>query len=198
MCPTPPGQDDETIQNYEAIYKQLFTNVEDSSICIPEEIKTASELLSTFAEAMATSTFNDDIMEAMTSDNTKTRDVAAVAGRIKQARDKKQKVANIDLPSVFPGILDMKDAAAMAKAGIRVVKARVTKKTSLPHPYLLAVKAAANWFAGRNTPMLPAGSVSDLWSVSDYDTHGSYYNDDFYPQPAAQDDLASVWFTCPC
>lgn len=188
MICAPPGQDDETIQNYKAIYEQLFSNVEDSSICTPEEIKTASELLSTFAEAIATSTFNDDIMEAMTSDNTKTRDVAAIAGRIKQARDKKQKVASIDLPSVFPGILDMKDAAAMAKAGIRVVKARVTKKTSLPDPYLLAVKAAANWFAGRNTPMLAADSVSDLWSVSDYDTDGSYYNDDFDPQPAAQDD----------
>jgi hypothetical protein len=33
---------------------------------------------------------------------------------------KKQKVATIDLPSVLPGILDMKDAAAMAKAGINV------------------------------------------------------------------------------
>ena len=130
----------------------------------------------------------DDIMEAMTSDNIKTRDVAAVAERIKQARDKKQKVASIDLPSVFPEILTMKDAADMAKAGIRVVKARVTKRTSLPDPYLLAVKAAANWFAGRNTPMLAAGSVSDLWSVSDYDTDGSYYNDDFDPLPTTRDD----------
>lgn len=188
MICAPPGQDDETIQNYKAIYKQLFINVKGSSICTPEEIKIATELLSTFAEAIATSTFNDDIMEAMTSDNTKTQDVAAIAGRIKQAREKKTKFASIDLPSVFPGILDMKDAAAMAKAGIRVVKARVTKKTSLPDPYLLAVKAAVNWFAGRNTPMLAAGSVSDLWSVSDYDTDGSYYNDDFDPQPPAQDD----------
>ena len=188
MICAPLGQDDETIYNYKAIYKHLFINVEDNSICTPEEIMTASELLSTFADAIATSTFNDDIMEAMTSDNTKTRNVAALAARIKEARDKKQKVASIDLPSVLPGILDMKDAAAMAKAGIRVVKARVTKKTSLPDPYLLAVKAAANWFAGRNTPMLAAGSVSDLWSDSDYDTDGSNYNDEFDPLPAAQDD----------
>ena len=89
-----------------------------------------------------------------------------------------------------PNILKTKDAATLANAGIRVVKATVAKKTSLPDPYLLAVKAAVNWFAGRKMHILPAVSVTDVWpdSDSDYDTDGSYYNDGFDTLPAARDD----------
>jgi hypothetical protein len=116
-------------QRAEAIYAELFQNHEGSdSECTPQDIQTATELLSTFARAIATSTFNDSIMESMTAVNTtRSRSVANVIGRINRARADQS--AAVGLPFINPTVVNLENAAAMATQGVRVVKARVSKRT---------------------------------------------------------------------
>lgn len=145
----------------EVLYEKLFRDYRGPhSECTPQDVDTATTLLSTFARALAMSTFNDSIMESMTAtDRTNSRSVATVIERINRAT--RNRYAEIDLPRINTTVVDVADSAALAAPGIRIVKARVTKHTSLPDPYLVAVKAAANWFAGRNQRMLAAESVYD-------------------------------------
>ncbi|KAL3905223.1 MAG: hypothetical protein SGILL_009762, partial [Bacillariaceae sp.] len=145
----------------EVLYEKLFRDHRGpQSECTPQDVDTATTLLSTFARAMAMSTFNDSIMESMTArDRTNSHSVATVIDRINRAT--RDRHAEIDLPRINTTVVDVADPAALATRGIRIVKARVTKRTSLPDPYLVAVKAAANWFAGRNQRMLAAASVYD-------------------------------------
>jgi hypothetical protein len=152
------------------IYKELFHDHRGlESECTPQDIQTATQLLSTFARAIASSTFNDSIMESMTSTNNSVANVANVVGRIDRASQVGH--AEVDLPVLNTDVVDLENPAAME--GVRVVKARVTKRTSLPDPYLVAVKAAANWFSGRGQKMFAAASVYDSGS----DTDSSGYND---------------------
>jgi hypothetical protein len=108
-------------------------------------------------------------MESMTSTNNSVANVANVVGRIDRASQVGH--AEVDLPVLNTDVVDLENPAAME--GVRVVKARVTKRTSLPDPYLVAVKAAANWFSGRGQKMFAAASVYDSGS----DTDSSGYND---------------------
>jgi hypothetical protein len=167
----------------EALYGELFYFHEGSdSECTPQDIQTATELLSTFARAIATSTFNDSIMESMTTANTtSSRSVANVNDRINRARADHS--AAVDLPFINPSVVNLGNPAAMAAQGVRVVKARVSKRTSLPDPYLVAIKAAPNWFAGQDQRMLAAASVCDS-EYSGSDTDDSDYNDNWSSLPA--------------
>ena len=131
---------------------------------------------------MATSTFNDNIMESMTTGNmSNARSVAIVMDRINRATAAGR--AAVDIPSTNPAVVNLEDPTAMASQGVRVVKARVSKRTSLPDPYLVVVKAVANWFAGRDQRMLAGASVSDS-EHSGSDTDDSGYNDNWSSLPA--------------
>jgi hypothetical protein len=166
----------------EAIYAELFQNHRGPGTeCTPQDIQTATELLSTFARAIATSTFHDSIMESMTSANkTQSCSVANVIDRIDRAS--RDGHAEVDLPVLNTAVVDLENPAAIE--GLRV-KARVTRRTSLPDPYLVAVKAAANWFSGREQKMFAAASLYDSGS----DTDSSDYNDmRSSPPPTLSDD----------
>lgn len=69
--------------------------------------------------------------------------------------------AEIDLPVLNLAVVDLENSTAME--GVRVVKARVTKRTSLPEVV----------FSSSRTKTLPAASVCDSGS----DTDASDYND---------------------
>jgi hypothetical protein len=125
--------------------------------------------------------FNDSIMESMTTANTtSSRFVANVNDIINRARADHS--AAVDLPFINPTVVNLKNPAAIAAQGVRVVKARVTKRTSLPDPYLVAIKAAANWFAGQDQRMLAAACVCDS-EYSGSDTDDSDYNDNWSSLP---------------
>jgi hypothetical protein len=163
----------------EAIYAELFHKHRGpESECTPQDIQTA------------TSTFNDNIMESMTAANrTSVRSVANVIAKINLATA--DRLAAVDLPCINPAVVNLKNPTAMAAQGVRVVKARVSKKTSLPDPYLVAVKAAANWFAGRDQRMLASASLCDS-EYSGSDTDGSDYNDNWSSLPADDDPHANL------
>jgi hypothetical protein len=67
-------------------------------------------------------------MESMTAVNTtRSRSVANVIGRINRARADQS--AAVGLPFINPTVVNLENAAAMATQGVRVVKARVSKRT---------------------------------------------------------------------
>jgi hypothetical protein len=153
-------------------YKEILGDYfGEGTQCTKGEIRTATQLLSTFAKALATSTFNDEVMESMTDQNKRSTVVATILRRIEEARSAGH--ANVMLPIVNNEVLG-------PNMNFRVAKARVSKTTSLPDPYLVAVKAAANWFASQEQRMMPTSSDYALDS-SDSD---SGYNDDWSPQQA--------------
>jgi hypothetical protein len=92
-------------------------------------------LLNKFAKALATSAYNDDVMESMAEKNKKSPQVATILSRINAA--KADKSVTVQLPVL-----------KITSMTVRVAKATVSKSTSLPDPYLFAVKAVVNWFAG--------------------------------------------------
>lgn len=152
----------------------FFKHRGSESECTAEEIKTATNLLHTFARSIAMSTYQDNVMESMTTTDKGSRSVTAINSRIDQAR--KDRFFNVNLPVISPAIGGL-TTGGLAARGIRVVKANVRKETSLPDPYLVAVKAAATWFAGRGERMVAAASIDDSeHSRSDTD---SEYNDCF-------------------
>jgi hypothetical protein len=80
---------------------------------------------------------------------------------------------------------------------LRVAKATLSKSTSLPDPYLVAVKAAVNWFAGSARRIMPASSHFASGD-SDSDTDSSGYNNyNAYPHetlPMAQSVPEFIFF----
>lgn len=104
----------------------------------------------------------------------------SVAAVINQAMVDRR--AAFDLRTVNPTGVDVANPVALATRGIWIVKAReLPRRTLLPDPHLVAVTAAANWFAGRNQRMLVAASVYDSpRSGSDKDDD-SGYNDHWSP-----------------
>jgi hypothetical protein len=96
----------------EAIYAELFHKHRGpESECTPQDIQTATELLSTFARAIATSTFNDSIMESMPASNS-SRSVANVIDRINRATADHR--AEVDLPFINPDVVNLENPTSMA------------------------------------------------------------------------------------
>ena len=156
-------------------YKEILRDYSgEGTQCTNGEIRTATQLLSTFAKALATSTFNDEVMESMTDQNKRSIAVATILRRIEEARSAGH--AKVMLPIV-------NNAVVGTNMNFRVAKAKVSKMTSLPDPYLVAVKAAANWFASQEQIMMPASSSYAL-DGSDSDSDSGYNDDWSQPQQA--------------
>ena len=172
-----------------AVYDTLFIRHQGpESECTVGDIVAATELLSIFALSIAMSTFHDSVMESMTEvDIAQVPSVGDVIATIDAAKD--ELCARFDLPSVKQSVA-LLGPTALAARGIRVAKAKVSKTTSLPDPYLVAVKAAVNWFAGRKQEMLAAASVYDS-EHSDSDTD-SGYNDLLSSPPPVDDPVESL------
>jgi hypothetical protein len=161
--------------NAKECYKEILGDYSgEGTQCTNGEIRTATQLLSTFAKALATSTFNDEVMESMTDQNKRSIAVATILRRIEEARSAGH--AKIMLPIV-------NNAVVGTNMNFRVAKAKVSKMTSLPDPYLVAVKAAANWFASQEQIMMPASSSYAL-DGSDSDSDSGYNDDWSQPQQA--------------
>jgi hypothetical protein len=127
-------------------------------------------VLETFVKAIASSVKQHPVKESFGKkqfSGSGRKDASLVRwGRLKEELE--EDGASIDLPTVRPGL---------AWENIRIAKANMSLETSLPDPYLVAVKAAINLSALYGRKLMPACFVSSSNDSSNGEVNTSQMQD---------------------
>jgi hypothetical protein len=155
--------------------------------CDRDDVETATELLKCFCKAIACSVRNDPVGESFEPAQLDANS-APMTPLKKWAKLKNQlegKGASVGLPNILSDV---------DWANVKVAKARASRDTSLPDPFMMAIKAAVNFSAILGTKLMPAcpEPCSD-GSSSDGEMNSTQQEDESqWPQNTRVEDLSSL------